>query len=107
MMPDKEKVIKGLQIHADGNGYLCQFCLEEGCPYVESSIIFGKRNCDIEQMCHDALVLLKEREPVEPIRGEDMDSSSACWWFVCPSCRIAIDYQDRFCRHCGQALKWG
>lgn len=50
--------------------------------------------------------LLKEQEPVEPIRGEDMDTSSACWWYVCPSCRIAIDYQDRFCRHCGQPLKW-
>ena len=70
------------------------------CSYHE----FHGRGC-FQKLMKDAMTLLK-REPVEPIRGEDMDTSSACWWYVCPSCRIAIDYQDRFCRHCGQPLKW-
>ena len=27
------------------------------------------------------------------------------WWYVCPECHGAIDHRDRFCRHCGQAVK--
>jgi len=61
-MPDREKIMRALKIHAEGNGYICQYCIEECCPYVNSPIIIGKRNCDISQMCLDALALLKEQE---------------------------------------------
>ena len=27
------------------------------------------------------------------------------FWYVCPECRGSVDKWDRFCRHCGQALK--
>ena len=29
------------------------------------------------------------------------------WWHICPECHGAVDSGDRFCRHCGQALKNG
>ena len=44
--------------------------------------------------------------PAEPITAADHDTPCGTWWYVCPGCRCAIDYQDHFCRHCGQALYW-
>ena len=87
-MPNREKVTKHFEhlLNAAKGNYQ---------DFVDLTVDVGE----------EILALLKQ-EAVEPIRGEDMDTSSACWWYVCPSCRIAIDYQDRFCRHCGQALKW-
>lgn len=55
---NREKVIKGLQIHADGCGYRSHHCDAMECPYR-----YGDESCDIEEMCRDALELLKEQEP--------------------------------------------
>lgn len=55
-MPDVEKVIKGLQIHADGCGWRSHHCDAMECPYR-----YGDECCDIEEMCRDALALLKEQ----------------------------------------------
>lgn len=54
---DREKVIKGLQAHADGCGYRSHHCDEMECPYR-----YGDESCDIEEMCRDAIALLKEQE---------------------------------------------
>ena len=56
-MADREKVIKGLQAHADGCGYRSHHCDAVGCPYR-----YGDESCDIEEMCRDALALLKEQK---------------------------------------------
>lgn len=48
-MPDREKVIKGLEIHTKPNSR----CV--GCPYPNNGL------CG-DQLYHDALVLLKEQE---------------------------------------------
>ena len=56
-MADREKVVLALKIHAEGCGYKTDFCTAQGCPYVEKDY-----NCDIEQMYHDALELLKEQQ---------------------------------------------
>ena len=88
-MSDREKMIETLQ------------------KALDNSEIDGNIYAEVRRPAiFDLIYMLKGMAPVEPIRGEDMDSSSACWWYVCPSCRIAIDYKDRFCRHCGQELKW-
>ena len=54
-MMDREKVIKGLQAHVDGCGYRSHHCDAMECPYR-----YGDESCDIEEMCRDALALLKE-----------------------------------------------
>ena len=54
-MMDRGKVIKGLQAHADGCGYRSHHCDAMECPYR-----YGDESCDIEEMCRDALALLKE-----------------------------------------------
>ena len=56
-MADIEKVIKGLQAHADGYGYRSRHCNDMDCPYR-----YGDESCDIEEMCRDALELLKEQK---------------------------------------------
>ena len=35
----------------------------------------------------------------------EIEGGGTTWWHVCPECNGAIDSQDRFCRHCGQAVK--
>lgn len=38
-------------------------------------------------------------------REMEMEGGGTTWWYVCPECHGAIDSQDHFCRHCGQAVK--
>jgi len=52
-MPDREKVIKGLQAHADGCGYRSHHCDAMNCPYR-----YGDESCDIKEMCHDAIAMI-------------------------------------------------
>ena len=61
-MTDRKKVIKGLEAHEKGCGYRSHYCDVMECPYR-----YGDESCDIEEMCHDAIALLKEHEwiPVE------------------------------------------
>ena len=56
---------------------------------------------------YEVIDLLKEQEAVEPtVSGiEEYDGHSG-WWYQCGKCKMPIDYRDRFCRHCGQAVQW-
>lgn len=52
----------------------------------------------------DMKKLLQRDESLEiEIEGDARSS----WWFVCPECHGAVDQWDRFCKHCGQRLKYG
>ena len=59
MISDKEKVKKGLQAHAEGCGHRSIYCDFMECPYR-----ICDESCDIEQMCIDTLILLKEQEAI-------------------------------------------
>jgi hypothetical protein len=48
----------------------------------------------------------KAQEPVEPTIGGDADGPCGNWWYQCGKCKEAMDYHDRYCRNCGQAVKW-
>ena len=97
-MPDREKVIKGLTACIDD---MCDYC-----PYYDEEVpdcdYYGR--CNRIEMNRDALALLREHEPVEPHVEHDSDDDS--WYYGCGACHEAIDYKDRFCRHCGKAVKW-
>lgn len=95
-MADREKVIKGLKAHADGCGYRSHHCDAMECPYR-----YGDESCDIEEMCRDAIELLKEQEAVKPIRQIEQTE-----WTVCGNCRKHIISKWTFCPYCGQAVKW-
>ena len=89
-MNDREKIIKAIEIcYTEGHN-----CTE--CP------LFDEDECN-DMLMRNAMELLKEQEPVEPYVKHDNDGS---WYYVCGACHEAIDYKDRFCRHCGRAVKW-
>ena len=48
-----------------------------------------------------AITELKKQIPQEM----ELEGGGTTWFYVCPECHGAIDSKDRFCRHCGQAVK--
>lgn len=114
-MPDREKVIKGLEYCAAS----CKGAWEDnnGCPYMSE---FCKKCLNdneyngrcIDLLCADALALLKAQEPVKPVisTGESDDPWGRL--FFCGACGKRInekynpDEYDKYCKHCGQAVKW-
>lgn len=95
-MPDREKVIKALAC--------CVFPVSKGFPY-QSHI--ADEGCEVDecpyrddcdQMLLDAMELLKEQDPVKPIRLEN--------WWKCSSCSGNIVANMNYCPRCGKAVKW-
>lgn len=101
-MTDREKVIKGLECC---NGYCDD---ETGCPYFDELEPF---DCQ-EQLRADAITLLKAREPklVTNIHKEHNNvlNPNVPWIGKCPKCGKKIEGRNltRFCKFCGQAVKW-
>ena len=95
---DRKKVIVGLELCLEG--------LSDICPYKDSDAPGGCR----DELMHDALVLLKAQEPVEPV--VDIDT------WKCGNCGHTLEHQEllgdnvllheqyNFCPECGRAVKW-
>lgn len=90
-----EKVIKKLEYCAENK---CDICQEEngsGFPWIDG------RCYGFTERLYDALALLKAQEPMEPtLRG-----GIGGYWY-CGACNYQISRGDKFCRYCGQAVKW-
>lgn len=53
------------------------------------------------------LALLKEQEAVKPrLGGTEYHDGHSSFWYRCGKCETRINYGDKFCRCCGQAVKW-
>lgn len=99
-MPDREKVIKGLEYCMGG----CQVsCFK--CPYRE----IGHQPPDCLDNCmilQDAVELLKEQEPIKPDKEKIMDCFS---YFVevyhCGKCGKDVTGCN-YCPSCGRKVKW-
>ena len=101
-MADALEVIDALSVCSDQRnpaGY--RFTSENECPYFKYKFDDGP-GC-VTRLIRDAMDLLKEQEPVEPVIGGNQNS---CWYFICSRCQLAIDKGDKYCRHCGRAVKW-
>lgn len=90
-MSKLEKVIKGLH---DARRYLEDKEWSDRCasPHIDA--------------INDALALLKEQEPVEPV----LDKQNGRIW-LCGNCGCFVgltNYSefDKFCRECGHPVKW-
>ena len=84
-MADIEKVIKGLEICKNHDG---SNCLE--CPYFIDECV--------DDLCADALELLKKNEAVKPLSEHHL--------FICQMCKKCLYREQKYCDECGQAVKW-
>ena len=55
---------------------------------------------------NELLALLKAQEAAEPIVVPNDIYRSGGWWFQCPTCKMEIEPRDKYCKSCGQAVKW-
>lgn len=108
-MPDREKVIKGLECAIGIRGV--KNC--DNCPYDND---FNCLGCDI--VMRDALALLREQGPREPhyttleylVNGTKVIVHHP----ECPRCfenglalwDAEIERGQAYCKRCGQAVKW-
>lgn len=91
-LPDREKVIRGLECCTDHDHRAdCYGCYQEG-----PGLGFACR----ESLMRDALALLREQEPVEPIRkrGSYVERCGICGTFIYVP-------PNRFCPNCGRKVK--
>lgn len=101
-MTDREKVVKGLEICIKN---INQVDCPNDCPYYSDCTKYEKRYI-FQPLLRDALKLIKEQEPVKPVREFSENIDNCAWWYECGWCHDAVDYHDIFCRHCGRELKW-
>lgn len=106
-MVDREKVIKGLEC--------CQYSSKshcDSCPFAYEGMC-GTNDCTSD-LASEAIVLLKEQEPVAPVM---VPHSRGIAW-NCGACgteiavirdTVSADWQKnsvRFCQRCGRSVKW-
>lgn len=90
-MPDRKKVIKGLE-H-------CQRIGDCGdCPYQED--LDPDVGCGMHA---DALALLREQEPVVPSKTLD---GNGYLWRDCGKCGGVLPKNAQYCPTCGRKVKW-
>ena len=105
-MPEREKVIKGLEcclIFDEDRIYQC-----DECPYraTEDERKVIDWCCHLEKLRSDALELLKGQEPVKP-RKILPCITRPVGWYVCGHCGIRfLEKNDYYCPNCGRAVKW-
>ena len=98
-MPDREKVIKGLEAHGCGESMwrICNIC-----PYDKEECV--KDRCR-DNLLADAYALLKEREAVRPVF--DDSRNDVIGTFHCGACHSMLGFiHPLYCPHCGRKVKW-
>ena len=59
----------------------------------------------IKEALYMAIEDMEKQIPKKPMEVITDDNEFIC--IICPSCQeISVEFNDRFCRRCGQALDW-
>lgn len=90
-MPDREKVIKGLECCITDGRDSCKKCYQEG-PGFGIACRQG--------LMRDALELLKGQEPAKPRYDRGYRD------YNCPACGVYLLFHQKYCNECGRALQW-
>lgn len=105
-MKERDKIIKGMELcltpYDRREGDDVDICSYVECPYFRE---YNMGDC-IRALCGDALALLKAQEPRDAIVVHNGIDRRGGLWYQCPSCKMEIKPRDRYCRSCGQAVKW-
>ena len=102
-MIDREKVIKAVECRRNVHKRCGNPCEQIGnCKYAALVRDFDGEPyypyyCDIEKLCDDILLLLKEQEAVKP----KIDAFEHPY---CPKCKVLVYQTWNFCPHCGKGL---
>ena len=105
-MPDKEKAIE--RIHEAIDMGVCVDLFMDVLAMLKEQQEQIENLKQTAQSMMEGVCLLKEQEAVEPYvtgRGESFETAET-WWYACGNCHEALDVNDKFCRHCGRAVKW-
>ena len=95
-MPDREKVIKGLECCLGAND--CDVEPKEDCPY--------KGMCLCAMALHlDVFALLKEQEAVKP-KSKSRHGANAQIQHFCGNCMTMLYGKPKYCSECGKMVKW-
>lgn len=95
-MPDREKVIKGLERLIGTAGCVAIYDSDcKSCPYKHI-------NGCVDQVLKDALELLKAQEPK---KAENEHEEMGLIFSECGCCHNAIRRPWRYCPFCGKAVK--
>lgn len=102
-MTKAETLQKYLPCHATYGDF--ELCVE--CPYNPNPGKIWEFGCvhGQDKMIDDAIALLKERDPVEPIlkrEGRNKFYND----YECPVCGNDICYEQNYCSECGRGMKW-
>ena len=97
-MPDRERVIKGLECCSQMAGEVCREC-----PYANECEEGEGLLAGSAHLAANALALLREQEAVEPTRkvnenGQILSCSNCGAWFIVQ--------KQKYCHECGMAVKW-
>ena len=101
MMPDRKKVIKGLECHVNGHPHTrCHKC-----PYWGTGP-HGASECN--DLAAGALALLKAQEPVKPLKMEveHVRKEPVVFSYQCPVCMCGLQRHWVACPICGTGVKW-
>ena len=97
-MPDRDKVIKALEICEKKDCVLCPYT--EWCGEYDDSYFY---DCT-KLLAKDALALLKEQEAATIKKTKE--HGFGVYGGICPKCNNWIQSAHSFCGFCGQAVKW-
>lgn len=90
-MPDREKVIKGLELLANW----------------PDGLIFPDKEKWIKPCCERAVAMLKEQEAVKPIKTWELNNlSMAIDIYLCGNCKEKIVGIGKYCSYCGKPVLW-
>ena len=92
-MPDREKVIEGLEFT------LIESCWDADRAFDEQLMI---------EAVTDAIALLKAQEPFKPLKMEvdHVRKEPVVFSYECPVCMTGLQMHWVACPNCGTAVKW-
>jgi hypothetical protein len=62
---------------------------------------------DVQQWTNDAIALLKEQEPVKPMKIKDFPMPIYCHFnYECENCKTVMLKDQPYCAGCGKPVKW-